>query len=96
MNVVCVLADVVATKLDIILLFSFSFFPSTYFSPRRGLPRIFEFLHAYLSNQKIEFSPKKIGGTPLSSPKSSFMGGQQACEPLRWLLSGGVRSLWES
>ena len=36
-NVVCTWVDVVAIKLGIIL--SFSFFPSTYFSPRRGLPR---------------------------------------------------------
>ena len=38
------LVDVVATKLGIVLL-SFSFFllPSTYFSPRRGLPTILNF-----------------------------------------------------
>ena len=35
-------ADVVAIKLGIILS-SFSFFPSTYFSPRRGLPRKLKF-----------------------------------------------------
>ena len=40
-NVVCALADVVATKLGIILLFSF--FPTTNFSPRRGLPTILNF-----------------------------------------------------
>ena len=34
-------ANVVATKLGIIL--SFFFFPSTYFSPRRGLPRKLKF-----------------------------------------------------
>ena len=47
-NVVLALADVVATKLGIILLLSFflllfSFFPSTIFSPRRGLPRKLKF-----------------------------------------------------
>ena len=40
-------ADVVATKLGIILLLFLSFFffliPSTYFSPRRGLPRKLKF-----------------------------------------------------
>ena len=39
-------AEVVATKLGIILslfLLSFFFFPSTYFSPRRGLPMKLKF-----------------------------------------------------
>ena len=45
-HVVHARADVVATKLGIILLsssFFLSFFPSTYFSPRRGLPRKLKF-----------------------------------------------------
>ena len=54
-NVVCALADVVATKLGIILLFLSFFLPSTYFSPRRGLPMIF----ACLSN----------GGEPPFTPQ---------------------------
>ena len=37
-----------------------------------------------------------MGGNPPSPPESSFLGGQQACEPVKWLLSGGVRALWES
>ena len=41
-KVVRALAYIVATKLGIILL-SLSFFPSTYFSPRRGLPTILNF-----------------------------------------------------
>ena len=40
MTVVRALLNVVATKLGIILL---SFFPSTYFSPRTGLPTILNF-----------------------------------------------------
>ena len=35
-------------------------------------------------------------GDPPSPPKLSFLGGQEAYEPVKWLLSGGVRALWES
>ena len=45
LHVVRARVDVVAAKLGIIILSSssFSFFPSTYFSPRRGLPRKLKF-----------------------------------------------------
>ena len=37
------------------------------------------------------------GGPSLQPPKLSFMGGQQACEPVRLqlLCGNGVRELWE-
>ena len=68
-NVVRALVDVVATKLGIILL-SFFLLPSTYFPPRRDLPTIF--------NLCMPLLVKIGGGTLPSTPKSSFMGGQQA------------------
>ena len=39
-----------------------------------------------------------MGGPSLHPPKSSFLGGQQACEPvkLQLLCGNGVRALWES
>ena len=49
-------ADIVATKLGIILLlFSFSF--HLLFS-QKGFAYDFDFLHAFLSNKKIRFSQK--------------------------------------
>ena len=56
----------------IFLLSSFHFLFS-----QKGFAYDFEFLHAFLSNKKIRFSPKKMGGTLPSPPKSSFLGGQQ-------------------
>ena len=39
-----------------------------------------------------------MGGEPFLHPKSSFLGGQQACEPvkLQLLCGNGVHLLWES
>ena len=65
MYVVCARVDVVATKLGIILSFSFSssFFllPSTYFSPRRGLPRKLKFGGWPNLTLTSRFSQKKNG-----------------------------------
>ena len=61
--------------------FSFSCFFFLSFHLRFSQKRFaynFEFLHAFLSNKKIRYSPKKMGGTLPSLPKSSFLGGQQA------------------
>ena len=38
----------------------------------------FEFLHDFLRNKKKDYASQKIGGTPPSLPKFSFLGGQQA------------------
>ena len=85
-NVVSALADIVATKLGIILhLLSFSF--QVLFS-QKWFAYDFEFFHAFLSNKKNKIYPKKNGGTPPSAPKSSFLGGQQACEPVNLQLGG--------
>ena len=48
MDLVRALADLVATKLGILFFF---FFPSTYFSPRRGLPMILNFCMPLCQNR---------------------------------------------
>ena len=68
-NVVRALADVVATKLGIILFCSFHLLFS-----QKGFAYDFEIVHAFLSSQK-----KIEGRTPPSPPKLSFLGEQQAC-----------------
>ena len=57
-HVVCARADLVATKLGIILLL-----PSFHklFS-QKGFTYDFEFLHEFLSNKKIKFNTQKMGG----------------------------------
>ena len=76
-------ADVVATKLGIILLLLPYFFLSFHvlFS-QKGFAYDLEFLHAFLSNKKIRFSPK-MGGTLPSPSRSSFLGSDMACEPVK-------------
>ena len=48
----------------------------------------FEFLHSFLT-KKIRFSLNKNGGNLPSPPKSSFLGGQQACESVKLQLLCG-------
>ena len=79
MHIVCARAEVVATKLGIILLLLPYFFLSFHvlFS-HKGFTYDFEFLHDFLSNNKKRaLAQKKWGGTPPSPPKLSFLGGQQ-------------------
>ena len=81
------------------LFLSFFFFlPLLFF--QKGFAYDFEILHAFLSNKKTRFNPKKtgVGGALPSPPKSSFLGGQQACEPvkLQLLCVNRVRALWVS
>ena len=97
-NIVCALADVVATKLGIVLLIFYSFFLSF----QKGFAYDFEFLHAFLSNKKIRFSPKKQEWDPSFTPQifiSGWTAGMGACKAtatLRVLKWNGVRALWES
>ena len=87
-------ADVVATKLGIILLLSFFFFlPCTYFSPRRGLPRKLKFGGWPNLTLTRRFSPKKNGeGTPPQKKisKNYFFSISILTA------AGGVRALWVS
>ena len=101
-------ADVMATKLGIILSFffffflSFFFFPSTYFSPRRGLPRKLKFGGSPNLTLTRRFSPKKNGeGTPPQKKLfqkiiffSNSISSTQIVIP-GWT-AGGVRALWVS
>ena len=48
---------------------------------QKGFTYDFEFLQAFLSNKKYDLAQKKWGGDPTFTPKSSFLGGQKACEP---------------
>ena len=41
----------------------------------------------------LRFSPKTMGGEPPFTPKSSFLGGQQACEPVKLQLLCGTECL---
>ena len=95
-NVVRALADVVVTKLSIILLLSFLI--HLLFS-QKGFANDFEFLHA--------FQATKNWGDPPFTPQIVNLGGQQAFEPVKLQLQLGVTfvggakqkevfALWES
>ena len=58
-NVLRALAHIVATKLGIILLLFSFFLPSS----QKGFAYDFEFLDAFLSNNKNKIWPKKMGET---------------------------------
>ena len=70
MHVVHVRADIVATKLGIILLLFFSSFHVLF--SQKGFTYEFEFLHAFLSNKKIIFSQQKMGGPPIHPQNHNF------------------------
>ena len=94
-HVVCARADIVAT--GIILSFSFFFFfPSTYFSSRRGLPRKLKFGGWPNLTLTRRFSQKKNGVR--DPPPNRHIWADRRHMSLFWgmLKRNGVRALWES
>ena len=89
-HVVRARADVVATKLGINLLLSFSFFLSVHLPAGRGLPTILNFSMPFLVPKKIRFSHKKRGGPPLPPPYCHLWADS------RHVKRNGVHALWES